>query len=220
MELVKPAYGQPIAKATFDRVISILENNLRVLHPFIPFISEEIWQDIDDRTPDQALIVGNWPNQSEVDQTLIKDFEFVKEVVSGIRSIRKDKNISFKETIRLQVLNADNFRTDLDPVITKLGNVESLEYITDKPDSALTFRVGANEYFVPVEGSVDVEAELTKLTEELQYTEGFLKSVQKKLSNQRFVDNAPPKVVEMERKKEADARARIDTIKASLERLQ
>ncbi|PQB03770.1 valine--tRNA ligase [Aureitalea marina] len=220
LELVKPAYGQPIAKATFSRIIGVLENNLRVLHPFIPFISEEIWHDISDRNKDEALIVASWPSDNSFDAQLITDFDFVKEVVSGVRSIRKEKNISFKETINLQVLNAENFRTDLDPVIAKLGNIESLEYIADKPDSALTFRVGANEYFIPIEGSVDLEAEIAKLTEELSYTEGFLRSVQKKLSNQRFVDNAPAQVVEVERKKEADALARIDTIKASLERLQ
>ncbi len=220
LEAVKPAYGQPIAAATKAEVISILEDNLKILHPFVPFISEEIWQHITERSPEEALIVASWPETTSYDEQLIKDFEFASEVISGIRTIRKEKNISFKETIDLSVINSEKATDAFDAVITKLGNVENLNYITEKLDGALTFRVKSNEYFVPMGGAIDVEAEIAKLTEELKYTEGFLKSVQGKLKNERFVNNAPEQVVANERKKEADALAKIETIKASLAGLE
>lgn len=216
LEAVKPAYGQPITANTKADVIAILEENLKILHPFVPFISEEIWQHITERSPEEALIVASWPTTTSHDAQLIKDFDIASEVVSGIRTIRKEKNISFKETINLSVINTENATSSFDALITKLGNIENLDYITEKLDGALTFRVKSNEYFVPMSGAIDVEAEIAKLTEELKYNEGFLKSVQGKLKNERFVNNAPEKVVAMEKQKEADALAKIETIKASL----
>lgn len=216
LEMVKPGYGEPIDKSTFKAVISILENNLRILHPFMPFLTEEIWQHIAERTPDEALIVSSWPESTSANEQIIKEFDFASEVVSGIRTIRKQKNISFKETINLSVLNNEKINDTFDVVITKLGNIESLNYTNDKVDGALTFRVKSNEYFIPMSGAIDVEEEIKKLTEELTYTQGFLKSVRKKLSNERFVNNAPEQVVANEKKKEADALAKIETLKASL----
>jgi valyl-tRNA synthetase len=186
----------------------------------VPFISEEIWQNIAKRSPEQALIVSEWPEASSYDSKVISDFEFAAEVVAGIRTIRKDKNIAFKDTIDLKVINNDASNTELDAMITKLGNIANLEYVTSSVEGAMSFRVKSNEYFVPMSGAVDVEEEIAKLTEELAYTEGFLKSVRKKLSNERFVSGAPKQVVAMERNKEADAVAKIDTIKASLKGLQ
>lgn len=219
LEMVKPEYGQPISAKTYASVISVLEDNLRVLHPFVPFISEEIWQHITERSPEEALIIAQWPVTEAYDEAFIKDFEFTTEVISGIRTIRKEKNISFKETISVSVLNSEEVSPQFDAVISKLGNLSELNYISEKIEGALTFRVKSNEYFVPISGAINVEEEIAKLTEELKYTEGFLKSVQGKLKNERFVSGAPEKVVAMEKQKEADALAKIETLKASLSSL-
>ncbi|NNF74946.1 MAG: valine--tRNA ligase [Flavobacteriaceae bacterium] len=220
LEMIKPAYGEGIDQQSYNSVITILEDNLKILHPFMPFLTEEIWQYIKKRSPEEALIISAWPEVVEIDVNIIKEFEFASEVISGIRTIRKQKNIAYKDGIDVFILNKENRSTSFDSVIQKLGNIDKLEYTQTKVESALTFRVGSNEYFIPVQGNLDVEAEIKKLTEELEYTEGFLRSVQKKLSNDRFVNNAPEQVVSSERKKEADALAKIETIKASLNNLQ
>ena len=220
LEMIKPAYQQPIDKATFDKAIEMLENNLKLLHPFMPFLTEEIWQHITERTSEQALIVAEWPKAKSFDEKLIADFEIAMEVISGVRTIRKDKNIPFKDAIDLKVVNNDKASTYFDAVIMKLGNITSLEYVSEKVDGALSYRVKSNEYFIPITGNIYVAAEITKLTEELNYTRGFLRSVQGKLSNEKFVNGAPEKVLEMERKKEADALAKIATIEQSLASLK
>ncbi|WP_299438161.1 valine--tRNA ligase [uncultured Aquimarina sp.] len=220
LEMIKPAYKSPIDAKTYKEVIAILEDTLKIVHPFVPFISEEIWQDIANRTPEEALIVSSWPEITSADETLVKEFEVAADVISGVRTIRKEKNISFKETIELMVVNNENTPTTFDSVVTKLGNISSLAYVNDKVDGALSFRVKSNEYFIPVSGAINVGDEIKKLTEELVYTEGFLKSVQKKLQNERFVNNAPEQVIANERKKAADAEAKIATLKSSLSGLQ
>ena len=216
LEMIKPAYQQPIDKATFDKAIEMLENNMKLLHPFMPFLTEEIWHLIADRTKEEALIVSTWPEIKPFNAQLIADFENTIEVISGIRTIRKDKNIPFKDTIELKVVNNDKASTYFDAIVTKLGNITSLAYVSEKVDGALSFRVKSNEYFIPITGNIDVAAEIAKLTEELNYTKGFLKSVQGKLANEKFVAGAPEKVIEIERKKEADALAKIATIEQSL----
>lgn len=220
LEMIKPAYQQPIDRATFDKAIEMLEANLKLLHPFMPFLTEEIWQFIADRTPEQALIIAEYPKVTSFDQKLISDFEFASEVIAGLRTIRKEKNIAMKDAIDLKVVNNENGSLYFDSIIMKLGNITSLEYLTDKIDGALTYRVKSNEYFIPVSGNIDIAAEIAKLTEELKYTQGFLRSVQGKLSNEKFVGGAPEKVLEIERKKEADALAKIATIEQSLKSLQ
>src|SRR5690606_4936342 len=147
LEMVKPPFGQPIDNKTYTGVIETLENNLRLLHPFMPFLTEEIWQSISKRTPEEALIVNNWPEMTSFDSSLISDFEIAAEVISGIRTIRKEKNISFKETISLSVLNAEKFTKSFDSIVVKLGNIESLNYVNEKVNGALSFRVKSNEYF-------------------------------------------------------------------------
>ena len=219
LEMVKPAYQQPIDVKTLNSVISFLEDNLKVLHPFMPFLSEEIWQKISERTPEEALIIAEYPTMETVNESLIANFKVASEVISGIRNIRKEKNIAFKDQIEFSVLNNDNINTDFDAVIEKLGNLATINYVTEKVDDALSFRVKSNEYFIPMGDAIDVEAEKAKLEEELKYTEGFLMSVQKKLGNERFVNNAPEQVIKNERKKEADALSKIETIKASLSSL-
>jgi valyl-tRNA synthetase len=216
LEMIKPGYQQPIDKTTFEKAIEMLENNLKLLHPFMPFLTEEIWQHIAERTPEQALIIAEYPKMTTVNTALIADFDFATDVISGIRTIRKDKNIPFKDVIELRVVNNEKASSYFDSVIMKLGNIVDLMYVTEKVDGALSYRVKSNEYFIPITGNIDVEAEIAKLTEELNYINGFLKSVQVKLSNEKFVANAKPEIIENERKKEADALAKIATIEQSI----
>lgn len=221
LEIVKPGYQQPIDTKTYKAVIEVLENNLKVLHPFMPFLTEEIWQHITERTPEDALIIAKYPTVGETNEELITNFEFATGVVSGIRTIRKNKNISFKDAIELSVVNNEKFIKEFDVVIQKLTNASEINYVTDKVDGAASFRVKSNEYFVPISlDTIDVEAEITKLNAELKRAEGFLTGIQKKLSNERFVSNAPEQVIALERKKESDTLAKIETIKASLTSLQ
>ncbi|RZJ31069.1 MAG: valine--tRNA ligase [Flavobacterium sp.] len=216
LEMIKPAYQQPIDKITFGKAIEMLESNLKLLHPFMPFLTEEIWHHIADRIPSDALIISTWPEVKRFDSKLISDFENAMEIISGIRTIRKQKNIAHKDAIELMAINNDQISTYFDSVISKLGNISKFEYVAEKVNGALSFRVKSNEYFIPVTGAVNVEEEIVKLTEELNYTKGFLDSVRKKLSNEKFVAGAPEKVLEMERKKEADALSKIATIEQSL----
>ena len=219
LEAIKPPYGEAASAQTYREAIAIFEDNLRILHPFTPFLTEELWQDIAERSLDEALIVSSWPKHEEFDADFIANFDFAMEVVSGIRTIRKNNQIAFKETVDLVIADNEQQGRVIESIIQKLGNVANISH-GEAVDGALTFRVKANEYFVPISGAVDVEAQIAKISEELSYTEGFLKSVQKKLSNERFVNNAPEQVVAVERKKEADALAKIETLKASLAALQ
>ena len=220
LEMIKPTYQAPIDKITFDKAIEMLESNLKLLHPFMPFLTEEIWHYTAERTPEEALIISTWPTLKPYNANLISEFENTIEVISGIRTIRKDKNIPFKDSIEFKVVNNDNVSNHFDSVITKLGNISSLEYVTEKADGALSFRVKSNEYFIPISGNINVEEEVAKLTEELKYIQGFLKSVQAKLSNEKFVNGAPEKVLANEKQKEADALAKIATIEQSLASLK
>ena len=220
LEIVKPAYQQPIDRNTFNAVIEILENNLKVLHQFMQFLTEEIWQHITERSPEEALIIAKYQKIKEFNQQIITDFDFATAVVSGLRTVRKEKNISFKDTIELFVIDAEENAKEFDTVIQKLTNTSTINYVTEKVDGA-SFRVKSNEYFVPISAAnIDVEAEVKKLNAELKRAEGFLFGIQKKLSNERFVSNAPEKVIALERKKEADTLAKIETIKSSLKSLK
>ncbi|RIV47157.1 valine--tRNA ligase [Flagellimonas pelagia] len=220
LEIVKPAYQQPIDQVTFNAVIELFEENLKLLHPFMPFLTEEVWQHIAERTPEEALIVAQWPKGAKVDSKLIADFDFAAEVISGIRTIRKEKNIPQKDALELFMLNTEGIGDNMDAIIMKVANVSKLETIDAGMDGALSFRVKSNEYFIPITGAIDVEEEIKKIKEELRYTKGFLKSVQGKLGNERFVNNAPEQVVAIERKKAADAEAKIETLEKSLASLQ
>jgi len=220
LEMVKPAYQQPIDKQTFDAVIIIFENILKVLHPFMPFLTEEIWHQISDREVEEALIVSRNPVLTEFNKQIITDFEYTAEVISAIRNIRKEKNISFKEQLELFVSKKERFNADFDVIIKKLCNVSEINETSNKIDNTLSFRIHSNEYFIPFGETVDVEAEKQKLEEELNYTKGFLTSVQNKLSNERFINNAPDKVIEIERKKEADAVLKIKTLEESFASLK
>jgi valyl-tRNA synthetase len=220
LEIIKPAYQQPIDKITFDAVITIFEDNLKLLHPFMPFLTEEIWQQIKNRTPNEALVIAKWPVAKQTNEKLILGFDFAAEVIAGVRTIRKQKNIPMKEYLELSVLNDGEIAKNWDEVIKKLTNISEISYVNEAVDGALSFRVKSNEYFIPISGAIDVEAEIVKIEEELKYTKGFLQSVQNKLSNERFVSNAPEQVIAIEYQKQADAAAKIETLEKSLASLR
>ncbi len=216
LEIVKPAYQQPIDKKSLVMVIALFEQNLKLLHPFMPFLTEEVWQHIAKRDAENALCVADWPKTGQFDTKLIAEFDFAAEVISGIRTIRKEKNIPNKDALQLFELSSESSSSKMDAIIKKLGNISEIETTNESVDGALSFRVKSNEYFIPIAGAIDVEAEKEKINQELHYTRGFLQSVQKKLSNEHFVNNAPAQVVEIERKKAADAEAKIETLEKSL----
>ncbi len=217
LELIKPQYQQAVDSTTKTQVIALMENNLRVLHPFMPFLTEDIWQQISERSPEEALIVNHWPEVSPVDQSdLLAGFEWAKQVVSEVRTIRKEKQIAQKEVLDMFVMHPSNPLLYWTAGIEKLANLTPLQ-LTDSPiEGALSFRVDVYEYFIPIAGAIDVDAEIAKVTEELAYTKGFLTSVEKKLSNERFVSNAPEAVLALEKKKQSDAIAKIETLEQSL----
>jgi len=190
LEMVKPEYGKPMDKATYEGVVAAFENLLKLLHPFMPFLTEEIWQSLAPRTPEQALIVATYPTVQPYDEKLLAEFDFTAEVIAGIRTVRKEKNIPFKTPLSLSVLNKEQISNRFDAVITKMGGLEAVAEVSAAIEGAMSFRVKANEYFIPMGGTVNVEEELKKLQEELTYTQGFLASVRKKLSNEKFVYRA------------------------------
>ena len=216
LEIVKPAYGEKMDSQTKAASIRFFENNMKILHPFMPFITEHIWQQIKDRKQDEALIISTYPEMTKFDEKIINNFETVKEIIAGIRNTRKDQNLSFKETINLAIINKDQFIKDFDSIISKMGFIDQLTYVTEKVENAASFRVNSNDYYIPLSENVDMEAEREKIAEELQYLEGFLRSVRGKLNNEKFINNAPEAVVAAERKKEADALAKIETLKMRL----
>ncbi len=219
LEIIKPAYQQPVDAKTKAECIKLFEDNLKILHPFMPFITEELWHGIKDRSPEEALIISEWPEAKAFDAEIIQNFDWAADVITQVRSVRKSKNIAFKNPIDLKVENKENWSTDFDGIIQKLGNIKNLDYVNEQQDGALSFSVKSNIYYIPVEGSIDVEAEIEKLKKDLDYYTGFLVSVEKKLSNKRFVDNAPEQVVNKEKQKQADALGKIESIKESLENL-
>ncbi|MDC1104322.1 class I tRNA ligase family protein, partial [Polaribacter sp.] len=220
LEIVKPAYQQPIDAKTFAAIIEVLENNLKVLHPFMPFLSEEIWQYITERTPEEALIIAKYPAVKDFDTKIIADFDIATQVVSGIRTIRKDKNIPFRDAIELFVVENEQNAKAFDAIIQKLTNTSGIAAVSEKVDGA-SFRVKSNEYFIPIAlDNINIAEEQEKLNKELKRAEGFLFGIQKKLSNERFVNNAPETVLAVERKKEADTLAKIATLQKSLHSLK
>jgi len=220
LEMIKPAFGSPIDTKTYNEVIRLFEDCMKLLHPFMPFVTEEIWQQISSRTPQEALIIANYPKEKPFDEGILDEFEFIKEVISGIRTIRKEKNIPFKEEISLSVIDNEHLATKWNSIIEKLGNVSTISYVEKAIEGAISFRVKANEYFIPILDKINVEEEIKKLETELHYAEGFLKSVRAKLSNEKFVNSAPAQVVENERKKESDTLAKIETLTQSLKKLR
>ena len=220
LEIVKPAFQRPIDAATLKSTFSFFENLMKVLHPFMPFITEEIWHLVRERQEGDDIIVASMPVSNSFDEKVITAFERAEHIIIAIRNVRKDKNIPQKESIQMMVKAGELADCIFNPVVAKMGNIEHIEIVNEKPAGALTFTVGAQEYFIPVTHSIDVEVEIAKLEEELKYTRGFMASVTKKLSNERFMNNAPAAVVEKEQKKQADAEARIKVIEEQLKGLK
>jgi valyl-tRNA synthetase len=186
----------------------------------MPFISEDLWQQIDTLKDGESIMVSAWPELKKYDATYLEQFELFKETTTGIRNIRTDKNLPQKEVLSLMVLpNDESYNNRFDDVLLKLNNLSGITQVTEKPEGAVSFLVKTAEYFIPMEGTIDVEAELAKMREELAYQEGFLKSVMVKLSNERFVDNAPKDVVVKERQKQYDAESKIQSLKEGIARL-
>lgn len=210
LEIIKPAYQQPIDRTTYNEVIAMLDELLRLLHPFMPFISEEIWQLIGERNAGESIMMAEWPKSSGKDGAVCERFDLAREVVAGIRTVRKEKNIAAREVIELYIIPGEKgYAPEFGAVIAKLGNVSRMEIRSEEVPGAVSFMVKATAYYVPLEGSVDIEAEVAKINEELLYHKGFLEGVVMKLSNEKFVASAPARVVEMERKKQADAEEKI-----------
>ncbi|MEZ5070522.1 MAG: valine--tRNA ligase [Bacteroidales bacterium] len=220
LEIVKPAFGEAMDPRTHESTIAFLDKLMHVLHPFMPFITEEIWQLISERKTGESLMVSRLPEPASWDETLLADFEAMKEVVTAIRGIRNDKNLSPKEPLPLFVRPTSQGKRleNLETVLSKLANLSGVEACETEPADSVSFLVANTEYFLPVGDLVDSGEEAARLQSELDYARGFLASVEKKLSNERFVNNAPESVVETERRKQSDARAKIDALEAQLKR--
>ncbi len=219
LEMVKPPYQQPIDATTYKQTILFFEELMKMLHPFMPFITEEIWHLLRNRKEGDDIIVASMPKSNVFDEQIVTTFERAQNIIAGIRTLRRDKNIPNKEQIQLLVKKGALAHCNFYPVVQKLGNISEINRVENQPDGVMTFTVGAQEYYVPVLENLDVEAEKKKIEEELNYTRGFLNSVAKKLSNERFVNNAPAAVVDKERKKQADAEARIGVLEKQLKAL-
>ena len=221
LEMIKPAYGQPINRKVYEATIGFFDNLLHLLHPFMPFITEELWQHLCDRTDGESLMVSPLSMSALVDEDIIREFEVVKEVISNIRSIRLQKNIAQKEALELQVIG-ENPVVAFNAVITKMCNLSSIDVVENKADASVAFMVGTIEFVIPLEayGTLFMEAEIARMEAVLKHKEGFLQGVLKKLGNEKFVNNAPATVLEMERKKQADAESIIKSLKESIAALK
>jgi valyl-tRNA synthetase len=216
LECAKPAYLKPIDSATLKATIAYFEELLKMLHPFMPFVTEELWQNIEERAAGETIMLLDFPKAGEVNSTLLKDFDYSLNVISEIRTLRKSKNIPNKDQLALMVKKNETINGSLDTIITKLTNLSDLTYVDDKVEGAFSFVVKSNEYFIPMEGNVDVEAEVEKIKADLDYAKGSLNIVNKKLSNERFVAGAPEQVVAAEQRKKADAEAKIKVLEEQL----
>ena len=221
LEMVKAPMNQPIDAVTYNATVTFFENLMKILHPFMPFITEDIWHLLKERQDGDDIIIAQQPKQQVVDNDILNQFIFTQDVINNIRKIRAEKNISMKEAIELIVVDKDgSVNKDFDSVIMKLCNVSSINYVTENPQDAFGFLVKAVEFFIPVTDNIDTEAEIKKLEEELKYAQGFLKSVEAKLSNEKFVNGAPAAVVDKERKKKSDAEAKIRVLEQQIAALR
>ncbi|NMM48588.1 valine--tRNA ligase [Marinigracilibium pacificum] len=221
LEMIKPEFGKPIDKATFDATINFFEKVIKLLHPFMPFITEEIWHEIRERKDGECLIVAEWPKASVTNENLLDNTERVFEIITQVRNFRNNKGISPKEALVLAIKSSDQGLYDaFEDLIIKMANLERIDKVAEQPENATGFVVKGDEFFIPTDGLIDAEKEMEEIQKELEYTKGFLNSVQKKLSNERFVSNAPEKVVAMEQQKKADAEAKIKALEEQLATLK
>ncbi len=221
LEAIKPAYQMPIDKITYDKTILFFDKLMKILHPFMPFITEEVWHILNDISEDESIMTDEMPTVENTNIELIQQFDIAKEIIINIRAIRQEKNIPMKDVLELKIVKHEsNFSSTFNSLICKLANLSNIEIISSSVTNASGFRVDKLECFVPLDGRIDVEAEIQKIKEEITYLEGFLKSVMQKLSNERFVNNAPKQVVEVEFKKRDDAASKIEILKQQLTQFQ
>lgn len=215
LEMIKPAYGQPISREVYNHTIGFFDNLLHLLHPFMPFITEELWQHIAERKDGESLMVSPLAPMGVVDNTLLQQFEVVKDVIGNVRAIRLQKNIAQKEALELQIVGRNPIDA-FNAVVIKMCNLSDIQIVESKAEGAASFMVGTTEYVIPLGNKIDVEAEIARMEAELKHKEGFLQGVLKKLGNEKFVNNAPAAVIELERKKQADAESIIKSLKESI----
>ncbi|MFI3289429.1 MAG: valine--tRNA ligase [Rikenellaceae bacterium] len=220
LEMVKPAYQSPIDAQTKEATKGFFDKLMRVLHPFMPFVTEEIWQDLATRSEGESIMVADMPRSKEVNGEMLARFELAKEIISAVRNVRKGKNLPQREVLELKLIEDENYPAEFAPVIAKMANLSDISIISEKDPSAAGFIVKTTQYFIPLGDKIDKEAEIERLSADLKYQEGFLASVMKKLNNERFVNSAPEKVVAVERAKQSDAEAKISAIKEQLAALQ
>ncbi len=221
LELIKPAYQHAIDKKSYDAAIKFLDMLSHLIHPFMPFITEEIWQSIEKRKDGESLMISQMPEITSYDEDFLKKFELIKEVIVNIRTVRKAHNIPTRDALQLKVISGDDgYVEKLNPVIEKMGNLKEITAVQEKDNDAVAFFVKSSEYFITLNTKIDIEEELQKLKDELKYTEGFLNAVMKKLNNEKFVSGAPEKVVAIEKQKKSDALAKIEVLKESIARLK
>jgi valyl-tRNA synthetase len=222
LEMIKPAFTQPVDRKTYEATTHFFDLLLKALHPFMPFITEELWHMLAPRKDGETIMLEPWPQAENADAELLKCFDFASDVISAIRSIRKERNISPREPIALMVKKNNNEKPDetFDCVALKLCNISGVTYVEEKPEGTISFMAKSTEFFIPAAGAVNMEEELAKLAQELQYQQGFLNSVMKKLGNENFVRNASPQIVENERKKKEDAESKIKVIEEQIQTLR
>jgi valyl-tRNA synthetase len=220
LEMIKPDFidgkALPVDLVTYQQTITNFGNLLKLLHPFMPFITEELWHLIEDRTENNCIIVSQWPTEGKVDETILSGFAHASEVIQQIRNIRNQKGLSPKEQLQLMIKSGATRDQSFDAIIQRSANLSAIELVEDKPQAALNFMIGTVEYYVPLAQSIDINTEKTKYEEELKYLKGFLESVNKKLGNEKFVANAKPEVIANERKKMDDAQTKIKMIEAQI----
>ena len=212
LEIIKPKYGEPIDSISYKESIINLQKILQLLHPFMPFLSEEIWHLVSKREEGEDIIISSWPKSKIIDQKVLSNFKNATEIISGIRTIRKEYNIPNKDQLNLEVINNNYRNNKLNSIVMKLGNLSSFDEVSLKPSIAHSFMVNSNEFFIPISNKIDIESEIKKLQKELDYSNGFLKSIQHKLDNQKFVNNAPTQVIANEKNKMKDTKAKIKII--------
>jgi valyl-tRNA synthetase len=221
LEIIKPEYQKPIDRITYDATVKLFEKLLKIIHPFMPFITEEIWHLLIERKNGESLMMEQMPVAEKFDKKLVAGFESVKETISAVRTVRKSKEIPNREMIELLILsNKNSYGTEFIPVLIKLCNLSEVKFVSEKQEGAASFLAGTTEYFIPLAGKLDVESEIVKMKADLEYNRGFLVNVMKKLENERFVNNAPASVLDLERKKKSDAESKIKSLEEAIKSLQ
>jgi valyl-tRNA synthetase len=221
LEIIKPEYQKPVDRITFDATIGLFDKLLKLIHPFMPFITEEIWQLFLERKDGDSIMMSRMPESKKINKNLISRFESVKDTISAIRTVRKDRGIPAKEKLSLMV-RTDKGKFDIEflPVITKLCNISEVSFVSEKQEGAVSFMVGTTEYAIPLGDKMDIEGEYARIQEDLDYNRGFLETVMRKLENERFVQNAPASVLDLERKKKSDAESKIKSLEERMRELR